>query len=45
MDTQLPYTGKEFLDSLDDGREVPARTDRATPASKSSCGAALRETP
>jgi aromatic ring hydroxylase len=22
MDTQLPYTGEEFLDSLDDGREV-----------------------
>ena len=22
METQLPYTGKEFLDSLDDGREV-----------------------
>ena len=22
MDTLLPYTGREFLDSLDDGREV-----------------------
>jgi len=22
MDTVLPYTGQEFLDSLDDGREV-----------------------
>jgi 4-hydroxyphenylacetate 3-monooxygenase len=22
MDTLLPYTGKEFLDSLNDGREV-----------------------
>ncbi len=22
MTTQLPYTGREFLDSLDDGREV-----------------------
>jgi len=22
MESPLPYTGKEFLDSLDDGREV-----------------------
>ena len=22
MESALPYTGKEFLDSLDDGREV-----------------------
>ena len=30
MDTQLPYTGKEFLDSLDDGREVWIYGERIT---------------